>query len=72
MRNDSPEHKQYLIDSIAEMQAFIDKIISKIYEQRDTISDNSLNIFYGIIDRKKANIKQFADLLSTQYNHSIQ
>lgn len=65
------QHKQYLIDSIAEMELFIDKIIATIYERRDIITDRALNTYYGIIDRKKANIEQFKQLLATQYNHTI-
>ncbi len=64
------EHKQYLIDSIVEMEAFIDKIIGKLYEGRETLTESSVNTFNGIIDRKKANIAQFKELLSTQYNYS--
>jgi hypothetical protein len=66
------QHKQYLIDSIGEMEAFVDKIIGKIYEQRDTISDNSLKTFYGIIDRKKEAISEFKQILATEYDYIIQ
>lgn len=65
------EHKQYLIDSISEMEVFIDKIIGKLYEGRETLTESSVKTFQGIIDRKKANIVQFKELLRTQYNHAL-
>lgn len=71
MKNNSPEHKQYLIDSISEMNAFIDKVIANIYDRRDTISEKSMQAMYGIIDRKKENIARFKTMLTTQYNHTI-
>lgn len=71
MKNNSEQHKQYLIDSIAEMQAFIDKCNANIYDRRDTISGKSLTAMYGIIERKEANINQFKHLLLSQYNTAI-
>lgn len=71
MRNNSPEHKQYLVNSISEMQAFIDKVIGNIYDRRDTISEQSLKTMYEIIDRKKANIDQFKTILQSTYNTAI-
>lgn len=65
------EHKQYLIDSIAEMQAFIDKAIGNIYDRRDTITEQSLTVMHGIIARKKANIEQFKTILQSTYNTAI-
>lgn len=65
------QHKQYLIDSIAEMDSFIDKVICNIYDRRDTISESSLSAMQGIIDRKKKNIVEFRELLQAQYNHTI-
>jgi hypothetical protein len=63
------EHKQYLIDSITEMELFIDKMIANIYDRRDTIGDKSLNAMYGIMDRKKANIAQFKRILREEHNY---
>jgi len=65
------QHKQHLIDSIYEMQSFINKIIGNIQERRETITSKSLATFYGIIDRKNENIHQFKQLLKEQYNHTI-
>jgi hypothetical protein len=67
----SPEHKQYLIDSIAEMQLFVDKVINKIYDQ-PCISESKLATYHRIIDNKIANIQQFKEMLASKYNHIIQ
>lgn len=60
-------HKQYLIDGITEMELLINRIINNIYERADTISEESLNAMYGIIDRKKANIAQYRELLRKEH-----
>lgn len=65
------EHKQYLIDSINEMNTFIDKCIDKLYTDRETISETSAKTIAGVIDRKRANVNLFKELLRTQYNHFI-
>lgn len=71
MKANSPEHKQYLIDSVAEMEDFVGKLIGKLYDGRETLTAASVKTFQGIIERKQANIAQFKQLLQTQYNHTI-
>lgn len=66
------QHKKYLIDSIAEMETFIDKVIGNIYDRRDTITPNTLHVLNGIIDRKRENIERFKELLNSEYSHTIQ
>lgn len=61
------QHKQYLIDGITKMELFIDKCINNIYDRRDTIGEKSLNTLYGIIDRKKANIAQYREILRKEH-----
>lgn len=68
MKPDTLEHKQYLIDSINEMNTFIDKCIDKLYTDRETISETAAKVIAGVIDRKRDNIKLFKDLLQSQYN----
>lgn len=62
------EHKQYLITSIAEMEVFIDKCIDKL-QSGDIKTEAGANAIAGVIDRKRANINKFKDLLQAQYNH---
>lgn len=58
------QHKQYLIDSIAKMQAFCDKLAAKM----DTCNnDMSYNGFRKVYAAKQANIEQFKQLLHKQY-----
>lgn len=71
MKPDTLEHKQYLIDSINEMNAFIDKCINKLYTDRETISETAAKAIAGVIDRKRANVNYFKALLQSQYNTAI-
>lgn len=71
MRPNTLEHKQYLIDSIDEMNAFIDKCIVKLYTDRETISETAAKAIASVIDRKRANVNQFKELLRSQFNHLI-
>jgi hypothetical protein len=49
------EHKQYLIDSI----------VGKLYEGRETLSEQAVKTYQDIIERKEANIAEFQRLLNT-------
>ncbi len=62
------EHKQYLINSIEEMETFIDKCIAKLYKG-EIATEVGAKAIANVIDRKKANIRQFKELLRTKYNH---
>jgi len=68
MKNNSPQHKQYLIDSIAEMEAFCAKLEVKINETSNDITGHAM---CGIYSRKQENIAQFKALLQSQYNTAI-
>lgn len=70
MKANTPQHKQYLIDRISDLELFIDKVINTIYERRDTVTESALVIYYGIIDRNKKTISDFKQLLQDQYNHT--
>lgn len=68
MQNNSAAHKQYLIDSIAEMQAFCAKLEVKINETNNTITGRAM---CGIYSRKQESIARFKALLQSQYNTAI-
>lgn len=68
MKANSPEHKQYLITSIAEMELFVDKCIAKLYTG-EISTEVGAKAIAGVIDRKQANINHFKELLRTKYNH---
>lgn len=68
MKNNSPQHKQYLIDSITEMQAFCAKLEIKINETNNDMAHHQMR---GIYSRKQENIAQFKAILQSQYNTAI-
>lgn len=65
------EHKQYLIDSIAEMEAFNAKLTAKIETEQRNIGELALLAMCGIVDRKDKSIRKFKETLRTKYNHVI-
>jgi hypothetical protein len=69
MKNNTSSHKQYIIDSITEMRMFINKMENNIRDNGETFSDATISAMRGIIDRKKANIKQFKQLLRDEYGY---
>jgi hypothetical protein len=62
------QHKQYLIDSIAEMNAFCAKLEIKINETNNEVTGNAI---CGIYSRKQESITKFKQLLKEQYNHIV-
>lgn len=68
MKNNTPSHKQYLIDSIAEMESFCAKLEIKINETNNDMTGHAL---CGIYSRKQENIARFKDILRTKYDHII-
>jgi hypothetical protein len=63
------QHKQYLIDSIVEMEAFNAKLTRKIETDQQYMSDTVLQSMCNIVDRKDENIRQFKQLLREQYGY---
>jgi hypothetical protein len=60
------QHKQYLIDSIVEMEAFCDKLAAKM---ENCNNDMSYHGFRKVYFSKKENIEQFKQLLRKQYGY---
>jgi hypothetical protein len=60
------QHKQYLIDSINEMQSFCDKLAAKM---ENCNNDASYHGFRKVYLSKKENISQFVQLLREQYGY---
>ena len=69
MKNNTPEHMQYLIDSIAEMEAFNAKLARKIELEQHNMSDGVLLAMCNIVDRKDENIQQLKRRLADQYGY---
>lgn len=60
------QHKQYLIDSINEMQSFCDKLAAKM---ENCNNDMSYHGFRKVYASKKENISYFKHLLRLQYGY---
>jgi hypothetical protein len=71
MKANTDQHKQYLIDSIHGMQAFVTRLEHKVETQGETMNEISLASIRGVVQRKNANISEFKQLLKDQYNYTF-
>jgi hypothetical protein len=67
MKVNSELHKQYLIDSISEMEAFLCKLAVKMEACNNDMSYNGMRRVYF---SKQDNIRAFKQLLLSQYGYA--
>lgn len=64
------QHRQYLIDSIHEMEKFNERLIAKIEAEQANMSEAALQGMCGMVDRKDANIATLKALLQEKYGYA--